>query len=115
MTKFQPGDAVFVLGADENRMRQVSWTHTDGDVTVEYFPINGGEPAKVSSSSVVYADPALQYFAWGHLPERLQAVSRSFGKLANDMVMTLPRCTQRDVFLQKLLESKDAAVRARLS
>jgi len=56
----------------------------------------------------------LQYFAFAHLPEHLQAVSRPFGELA-DKIMELPRNPERTVALRKLLESKDAAVRARLA
>ncbi len=54
----------------------------------------------------------MQFFAYEHLPERLQAVSRPFGQMAADIVKTLPRNPERAVALRKLLESKDAAVRA---
>lgn len=53
----------------------------------------------------------LQFFACDHLPEALQAVSRPFGQLAMD-IMALPRNPERTVALRKLLEAKDAAVRA---
>lgn len=54
----------------------------------------------------------LQFFAWGHLPEHLQNVSRPFGELANVIVETLPRNPERTTALRKLLEAKDCAVRA---
>lgn len=54
----------------------------------------------------------LQFFAYGHLPPRLQAVSEPFGVLAQQIIDTLPRNPERTVALRKLLESKDAAVRA---
>ena len=54
----------------------------------------------------------MQFFAFDHLPDRLQAVSRPFGVLAEVIVVTLPRNPERTVALRKLLESKDAAVRA---
>ena len=54
----------------------------------------------------------IQFFAFEHLPEKLQAVSRPFGELANLIVATLPRNPERTVALRKLLEAKDAAVRA---
>lgn len=64
-------------------------------------------------------DPArehiMQYFAYGHLPVQLAAVSKPFGDLAVAMVATLPRNPERTVALRKLLEAKDAAVRARLA
>lgn len=59
-------------------------------------------------------EPILQFFAYEHLPERLQAVSAPFGELAEDIVEKLPRNAERSVALRKLLEAKDAAVRALL-
>lgn len=59
-------------------------------------------------------EPIMQFFAYSHLPEHLQAVSKPFGDLAQVIVETLPRNPERTVALRKLLESKDAAVRARL-
>jgi hypothetical protein len=60
------------------------------------------------------SEPILQFFAYEHLPETLQAVSKPFGYLARQMVETLPRNPERTVALRKLLEAKDAAVRAKL-
>lgn len=57
----------------------------------------------------------LQYFAYDHLPKHLQDVSRPFGHLAAGIVETLPRNPERTAALRKLLESKDAAVRALLA
>ena len=54
----------------------------------------------------------LQFFAYGHLPEHLQGVSRPFGLLAEQIIESLPRNPERTVALRKLLEAKDAAVRA---
>lgn len=54
----------------------------------------------------------LQFFAYSHLPPHLQAVSKPFGDLANQIVETLPRNQERTVALRKLLEAKDSAVRA---
>jgi hypothetical protein len=59
-------------------------------------------------------EPIIQFFAWAHLPAHLQEVSKPFGELAASIVATLPRNPERTVALRKLLESKDAAVRARL-
>ena len=54
----------------------------------------------------------LQFFAYSHLPAHLQEVSRPFSEMAHRIVDTLPRNPERTVALRKLLESKDAAVRA---
>ena len=57
----------------------------------------------------------LQFFTYEHLPPHLQAVSKPFGDHARSLVETLPRNPERTVALRKLLESKDAAVRALLA
>ncbi|WDA36428.1 hypothetical protein [Sphingobium sp. YC-XJ3] len=61
------------------------------------------------------ADPILRYFHYSHLPVLLQAASRPFCELANHIVTTLPRNPERTVALRKLLEAKDAAVRANVN
>ena len=71
----------------------------------------------------------LQFFAYAHLPAHLQAISKPFCELAHAMVEgdngtasgtttfgpPLPRNPERTVALRKLLEAKDAAVRAFLA
>lgn len=52
-----------------------------------------------------------QFFSYAHLPPDLQEVSRPFCEMA-DVILKLPRNPERTVALRKLLESKDAAVRA---
>lgn len=37
----------------------------------------------------------LQFFAYGHLPAHLQAISKPFGDLAAHLVVTLPNNTER--------------------
>lgn len=73
-------------------------------------------------------EPILQFFAYSHLPAHLQAVSKPFCDLAHAIVKGdnvpesgtvtlgsgLPRNPERTVALRKLLEAKDAAVRALL-
>jgi hypothetical protein len=63
---------------------------------------------------LVEQEPILQFFRWDHLPVDLQQVSQPFGQLAYHIVGTLPRNPERTVALRKLLEAKDAAVRAKL-
>jgi hypothetical protein len=57
----------------------------------------------------------LQFFAYGHLPPDLAGVSKPFHDLAQEIVGTIPRNFERTVALRKLLEAKDACVRAHLS
>lgn len=60
-------------------------------------------------------DHIMQFFAYSHLPPHLQAVSKPFGEMAEWIVATLPQNPERTVALRKLLEAKDAAVRANLA
>jgi hypothetical protein len=57
-------------------------------------------------------DPIMQFFNFDHLPPHLQAVSSFFFDTAHRIVATVPRNAERTVALRKLLEAKDAAVRA---
>jgi ferritin-like protein len=57
----------------------------------------------------------LQFFAYQHLPEPLQKISRPFGEMAERIVADLPQNPERTTALRKLLEAKDCAVRAYLS
>lgn len=57
----------------------------------------------------------LQFFSFAHLPADLQTVSRPFCELAGSIVAALPENPERTVALRKLLEAKDAAVRAHLA
>ena len=57
-------------------------------------------------------EPILQFFTYAHLPPALQRVSVPFCALAETVVEILPRNPERTVALRKLLEAKDAAVRA---
>jgi hypothetical protein len=71
----------------------------------------------------------LQFFAYSHLHCQLQLISKPFCDLAHAIVMgnncaesgnvtfgsPLPRNPERTVALRKLLEAKDAAVRAFLA
>jgi hypothetical protein len=70
-------------------------------------------PAEFSDAQVA-TDPILHFFHYAHLPPKLQATSRLFFILASSLVTSLPRNAERIVALRKLLEAKDAAVRANL-
>lgn len=70
---------------------------------------------KIRADAALAAEPILQFFAFAHLPEHLQTVSAPFGELATKLVLQLPRNPERSVALRKLLEGKDAAVRALLA
>lgn len=57
-------------------------------------------------------DAILRYFHYDHLKGALRETSRPFCEMALNIVTTLPRNPERTVALRKLLEAKDAAVRA---
>jgi hypothetical protein len=59
-------------------------------------------------------EPMLQFFRYEHLPPHLRDISKPFGELAQQIVLTLPRNPERSSALRKLLEAKDCAVRAQL-
>lgn len=56
----------------------------------------------------------LRWFEFSHLPEKLQLVSREFRSMAHAICDLCAAGPERTVALRKLLESKDAAVRAAL-
>ena len=58
-------------------------------------------------------EPIMQFFGYDHLPMSVRLVSKAFHDLAHEM-LKLPRNAERSVALRKLLEAKDAAVRAAL-
>jgi len=60
----------------------------------------------------IATDHILQFFHYAHLPSELQTRSRPFCLLAEEVIRATPRNPERTVALRKLLEAKDANVRA---
>ncbi len=56
----------------------------------------------------------MKYFAFKHLPDKLQAVSKPLGELAEHMEASLPDGPEKSAGMRKLLEAKDCFVRAAL-
>lgn len=54
----------------------------------------------------------MRWFAWDHLRPDLQKVSQPFAELARWIDTNIAESSQKTISLQKLLEAKDAAVRA---
>jgi len=67
------------------------------------------------SPSEIETDHILRYFHYSHLPAGLRARSQPFCSLARMLIDSTPRNPERTIALRKLLEAKDAAVRAGLS
>ena len=60
-------------------------------------------------------NPIMRYFAFVHLPVGpLRETSEKFAELASDIDAELPNGPEKSTALRKLLEAKDAAVRAAL-
>jgi hypothetical protein len=56
----------------------------------------------------------LKFFRYDHLPEHLQRWPKEFSDLAHRVADSSPDSPETTVALRKLLEAKDAAVRAQL-
>ena len=56
----------------------------------------------------------LKWFEYEHLKEPLRSVSQNFSLLAHKIADDVDSGPERTVALRKLLEAKDAAVRAKL-
>lgn len=74
-----------------------------------------GMPPVAEMEGTMERSPIMKFFEYGHLPERLQNVSKPFCDLAEHLEATLSAGAEKSVALRKLLESKDAGVRAALS
>lgn len=109
-----------VLGeAEGDTMREVfdklSQEHKNADeIRVKAMKEKADFLSGATTALNVQTDRMMQFFAYAHLPEHLQAVSRPFCDLAATVVATLPSNPERTVALRKLLEAKDCAVRALL-
>jgi hypothetical protein len=72
---------------------------------------------QVGHAAIAARFPILQFFAFDHLPEELQEISRPFFALAHQMVgyhVYTPHVAEVAAGLRKLLEAKDCMVRAAL-
>ena len=79
-------------------------------------PVDEIHPAPAGfTDAQLLADPILRYFHFAHLPQSLQVTSIKFYELACYIIAVLPRNAERSVALRKLLEAKDAAVRANVT
>ncbi len=103
----------------EARTKTTEWPHdrsTDGIAEAVESASQETAPAYSEPRDRAIADeePILKFFAYVHLPERLAKISRPFSELAEHIYYTQPAGAERSTALRKLLEAKDAAVRAAL-
>lgn len=71
-------------------------------------------PSNSENIQVMNENPIMKYFAFDHLPEHLQAVSKPIGELAQLLDNSLPDGPEKSAGLRKLLEAKDCFVRAKV-
>lgn len=72
-------------------------------------------PEEAPPSKKTMTSQILQFFAYNHLPEHLQKISKPFSELAESICLQSPDDNpEREMALRKLLEAKDCAVRAYL-
>lgn len=70
--------------------------------------------ASLNLNALKEKERLLRWFDYAHLPEPLQTTSRAFAELAYAIAHYIEPGPERTVALRKLLEAKDAAVRAKL-
>lgn len=114
--KFQNGDmVVYRTQLNPEMMMVIESLPLDGKVGVQWYGVDGkANNGHADESHLVLVEPIMQFFRYMHLPEHLRARSQPFADLADKLVRTYPRNPERTVALRKLLEAKDAAVRAAL-
>lgn len=81
----------------------------------ELCQLCGNHPLRCTCTEIVKEDRMMKWFAYEHLPEHLRVVSIKFYEVACSLCAIVEPGPERTVALRKLLESKDAAVRAKLN
>src|SRR5690606_20888518 len=99
----RPEATVEAQGSDKCSGRCEADIPTRGHLSAERESLMGFHPSVAS---------VLQYFDFRHLPESLQAISRPFAMVAMRLALDTDSSPELTVSLRKLLEAKDAAVRA---
>ena len=81
--------------------------------TTDHDPASGaGYPRQHPEKQHPAIGHVLQFFTYDHLPPHLRKVSLDFALLAKVVAARAPGSVETAVALRKLLEAKDAAVRA---
>jgi hypothetical protein len=71
-------------------------------------------PLAAEPKTKIGSEKMLKWFAFDHLPDHLKIVSQPFFVVAHRLCELCEPGPERTVALRKLLEAKDAAVRAKL-
>lgn len=106
-------DAVEAAGCDPRLTDAVNLLVSAREKVADFVDGTGGAAAEQPPTRHPSIEAVLQFFTWSHLPLHLQAVSRPFGDLALQIaIANTTSNAETTVALRKLLEAKDAAVRA---
>lgn len=87
----------------------------NGGLKVLETHMKGDEMPSEQPQAEKPAERMMKWFEFKHLPEKLQGVSAQFWNVACSLCAMVEPGPERTVALRKLLESKDAAVRAAVS
>lgn len=90
-------------------------TSTPGEIGESYWERGERDAVTAILRTGAEKDPILQFFHFAHLPMPLADVSFTFARQACFIRENVPGGPERTVAFRKLLESKDAAVRAKLA
>ena len=107
--ELQDNDSMELFTLQDGEAKELH-VYDDKVVTIQESPKIPDEAVTDRTSG----ERMMKWFEYGHLPEKLQFVSASFHDLAKLVVLAIEPGPERTAALRKLLEAKDAAVRARL-
>jgi len=96
------------INPDDGGIDIVEWGIQTESTTEEFNPRKNITMNDTSRPAV------MKFFAYSQLPEHLQKVSKPFGELAETILEVTNPGAEQSTALRKLLEAKDAAVRAAL-
>jgi hypothetical protein len=120
MSKSDPIIGTIVFNPHTPSMVPVCWRgmpSEEWEYIMDIYPRIGHHDRDMSESGD-YGHPAInnlmRFFAYEHLPPRLQEVSKPIAELAHEMASSLQSSAELTAGLRKLLEAKDCFVRAAL-
>jgi hypothetical protein len=88
---------------------------SDATVSPILLPSHFGKACLIERLKMEDQERMLKWFEFKHLPDHLRAVSFPFAELALKICELCEPGPERTVSLRKLLEAKDAAVRAKVN
>lgn len=113
-----PCDLSTLRGARDVLDKALGDTDSEEDASPEFRACQALSEILQSAPSPIppnpNADRMMKWLAYEHLPPELASVSRPFHDLAELVTIDIAAGPERTVALRKLVEAKDAAVRAKV-